>query len=352
MMADDHQHRKPPTAPRQRPRPGPRPTQYRDWLRQMLLIRRFEEKAGEAYSLGKIGGFCHLYIGQEAVAVGSHRRAPARRLHHRVLPRARPGAGARHDAARGDGRAVRQGDGLLATARAARCTSSTPRTASSAATASSAGTSRSRPGMAFAIKYREHRPGRRLLLRRGGGQQRRLPRGAQHGRALEAARSSTSARTTATAWAPRSSGRSAIHDISERACSYDMATRWSTGRTCWRCTHAMERAVERARERQASHAARGPHLPLHGPLDVRPDPRALPHQGRGRGAAEARPDRRLVASGSSSRRPDRRGAASRRWTRRSSPRWRTRYQFAEPAPGSRSRSRAVRTDVLRATGAR
>jgi pyruvate dehydrogenase E1 component alpha subunit len=37
----------------------------------MLLIRRFEEKAGEAYSLGKIGGFCHLYIGQEAVAVGT-----------------------------------------------------------------------------------------------------------------------------------------------------------------------------------------------------------------------------------------------------------------------------------------
>jgi pyruvate dehydrogenase E1 component alpha subunit len=44
---------------------------WRAWLRQMLLIRRFEEKAGEAYSLGKIGGFCHLYIGQEAVAVGS-----------------------------------------------------------------------------------------------------------------------------------------------------------------------------------------------------------------------------------------------------------------------------------------
>jgi len=44
---------------------------YRQYLRQMLLIRRFEEKAGEAYSLGKIGGFCHLYIGQEAVAVGT-----------------------------------------------------------------------------------------------------------------------------------------------------------------------------------------------------------------------------------------------------------------------------------------
>ena len=38
---------------------------------QMLLIRRFEEKCAESYSLGKIGGFCHLYIGQEAVAVGS-----------------------------------------------------------------------------------------------------------------------------------------------------------------------------------------------------------------------------------------------------------------------------------------
>ena len=44
---------------------------YRGWLRQMLLIRHFEEKAGEAYSLGKIGGFCHLYIGQEALAVGT-----------------------------------------------------------------------------------------------------------------------------------------------------------------------------------------------------------------------------------------------------------------------------------------
>jgi pyruvate dehydrogenase E1 component alpha subunit len=37
----------------------------------MLLARRFEEKTAEAYALGKIGGFCHLYIGQEAVAVGA-----------------------------------------------------------------------------------------------------------------------------------------------------------------------------------------------------------------------------------------------------------------------------------------
>ena len=37
--------------------------------REMLLIRRFEEKAGQLYGMGLIGGFCHLYIGQEAVVV-------------------------------------------------------------------------------------------------------------------------------------------------------------------------------------------------------------------------------------------------------------------------------------------
>jgi pyruvate dehydrogenase E1 component alpha subunit len=40
------------------------------YYREMLLIRRFEEKAGQLYGMGLIGGFCHLYIGQEAVAVG------------------------------------------------------------------------------------------------------------------------------------------------------------------------------------------------------------------------------------------------------------------------------------------
>ena len=43
--------------------------------RDMLLIRRFEEKAGQLYGMGLIGGFCHLYIGQEAVVVGMMRAA-------------------------------------------------------------------------------------------------------------------------------------------------------------------------------------------------------------------------------------------------------------------------------------
>lgn len=40
------------------------------YYREMLLIRRFEEKAGQLYGMGLIGGFCHLYIGQEAIIVG------------------------------------------------------------------------------------------------------------------------------------------------------------------------------------------------------------------------------------------------------------------------------------------
>ncbi len=47
------------------------PQHLKDLLEKMLLVRRFEEKAAEMYTLGKIGGFCHLYIGQEAVAVGA-----------------------------------------------------------------------------------------------------------------------------------------------------------------------------------------------------------------------------------------------------------------------------------------
>ncbi|MEO5590840.1 MAG: pyruvate dehydrogenase (acetyl-transferring) E1 component subunit alpha [Gemmatimonadaceae bacterium] len=43
----------------------------KELLRSMLLQRRFEERAAEAYALGKIGGFCHLYIGQEAISAGT-----------------------------------------------------------------------------------------------------------------------------------------------------------------------------------------------------------------------------------------------------------------------------------------
>ena len=48
----------------------PSAEQLLSYYKQMLLIRRFEEKAGQLYGMGLIGGFCHLYIGQEAVVVG------------------------------------------------------------------------------------------------------------------------------------------------------------------------------------------------------------------------------------------------------------------------------------------
>ena len=62
------------TGVKRRAKPGKAPAVDRDTLlrayRDMLLIRRFEEKAGQLYGMGLIGGFCHLYIGQEAVGTG------------------------------------------------------------------------------------------------------------------------------------------------------------------------------------------------------------------------------------------------------------------------------------------
>src|SRR3954462_5148467 len=62
------------TGAKGRGRPGTEQARGREQLlkayRDMLLIRRFEEKAGQLYGMGLIGGFCHLYIGQEAVVIG------------------------------------------------------------------------------------------------------------------------------------------------------------------------------------------------------------------------------------------------------------------------------------------
>jgi pyruvate dehydrogenase E1 component alpha subunit len=58
-------------APFSAPKVEPTPSQMLEWYRQMALIRQFEVKCAQAYQQQKIGGFCHLYVGQEAVAVGS-----------------------------------------------------------------------------------------------------------------------------------------------------------------------------------------------------------------------------------------------------------------------------------------
>ena len=73
----------------------------------MLLIRRFEERAGQLYGMGLIGGFCHLYIGQEAVVVGMHGRRQAGRPADHRLSRPWPYAGRGHGSQGGDGRTDR-----------------------------------------------------------------------------------------------------------------------------------------------------------------------------------------------------------------------------------------------------
>ena len=64
----------------------------------MLLIRRFEERAGEMYAKAKVGGFLHLAIGEEATIVGAVRALRDDRLPDLHLPLARPRARARHRA--------------------------------------------------------------------------------------------------------------------------------------------------------------------------------------------------------------------------------------------------------------
>ena len=160
------------------------------------------------YALGKIGGFLHLYIGQEAVAVGATSTLRPDDYAIVVLPRARPlprqGLGPAPD----HGRAVRPHATGSARARAARCTSSTRASTSSAATRIVGAPPAARRGGGLRDQVPGRRPGGAVLLRRRRGARGRVPRVDEPGRAVEAARRSSSARTTATPWAPPSSGRS------------------------------------------------------------------------------------------------------------------------------------------------
>jgi pyruvate dehydrogenase E1 component alpha subunit len=219
--------------------------EYRGWLRQMILIRRFEEKAGEAYSLGKIGGFCHLYIGQEAVAVGSiaalrtedyitcsyreHGHALARGLSPRAVMAELFGKAAGTSGGKGGsmhlfdaslgflgGHGIVGGHIPLAT------------------------------GMAFAIKYRNTDQVAVCYFGEAA-----VNNGAFHEALNMAAlwklpvvyvcENNRYGMGTALERA------SAIYDISERACSYDMANEVVDGQDVLVMHAAMERAVERAR---------------------------------------------------------------------------------------------------------
>ena len=217
----------------------------RGWLRQMLLIRRFEEKAGEAYSLGKIGGFCHLYIGQEAVAVGSlaalraddyittsyrdhgpalARGIPARAVMAELFGKAAGCSGGKggsmhlFDAARGflGGHAIVGGHIPLTT------------------------------GMAFAAKYRNTDQVAICYFGEAA-----VNNGAFHEALNMAALWKLPAiylcENNRYGMGTAQERASAIYDISERACSYDMANEVVDGQEILAVKAAVDRAVARAR---------------------------------------------------------------------------------------------------------
>ena len=92
--------------------PWPPPSLLRLY-EQMVLIRRFELAAQDVYKKGEMPGFIHLYVGEEATAVGVCAHLQLRRLDHQHAPRTRPRAGQGSAPRTGHGRALRQGDRLL-----------------------------------------------------------------------------------------------------------------------------------------------------------------------------------------------------------------------------------------------
>jgi pyruvate dehydrogenase E1 component alpha subunit len=223
-----------------------RADEYRHWLRQMLLIRRFEEKAGEAYSLGKIGGFCHLYIGQEAVAVGSlaalgpddyitcsyreHGHALARGISARSVMAELFGKAA--GCSGGKGGSMHLFDASLGFLGGHGIVGAHIPLAT---------------GMAFAAKYRDTSQVAVCYFGEAA-----VNNGAFH----EALNMAALWKLPAIYFCENNRygmgtalGRaSAIYDISERACSYDMANEVVDGQDVLAMHAAMERAVQRARQ--------------------------------------------------------------------------------------------------------
>ena len=289
--------------------------------RQMLAIRRMEEAAAKAYSQGKIGGFLHLNIGQEAVCVGAiaalepddyvvatyreHGHAYAKGVHARA--RSWPSSTARRPAAR--------------RASAARCTSSTPSTNFLGGYGIVGGHVPLAAGVAFASKYRGD--GRVTLCFFGDGAS--THGGFHEGLALAGA--VEAAGRLHLREQPVLDGHAALPHARGRGrvAARARATAWraiaSTATTSSRSSDRIAEAVERARNDRRADAGRGRDLPLPRPLDDRPRP--VPHEGRGRGVEEARSAHRSRASGCVERRHAPR-PSSRRSRTRSRPRSRTR----------------------------
>ena len=312
------------------------PQEILTFYRDMLLIRRFEEKAGQLYGMGLIGGFCHLYIGQEAVVVGMQAALEAGRHRHHRLPRPRPHAGLRHGPARRDGRADRPRAAATPRARAARCTCSAARRASTAATASSARQVPLGTGLAFAHKYREDGSVCLCLFRRRRGQPGPGLRELQHGGAVEAAGRLRDREQQLRHGHRGRARRRPAPSCATRGTAYGIPGEQVDGMDV-----VAVRTPARAALAHVPRSGKGPYHPrdddlsLSRPLDVRPG--EVPHQGRGaEDARAARPDRAPAQGASLEHERRRRGRASRRSTRRSTTSSTTRPSSPRTVAGARS----------------
>ena len=212
----------------------------------MLLIRRFEEKAGQLYGMGQIGGFCHLYIGQEAVVVGMQMAIgegdqviTAYRDHGHMLacgmdPKGVMAelTGRRGGYSKGKGgsmhmfsaeKAFYGGHGIVG--------AQVP-----------LGT-----GLALANKYREQWPRQPHLLRRRCREPGPGLRGVQHGGAVEAAGDLCGREQQIRHGQPHRP-RSAMTDLSHRGCSFSIPGAQVDGMDVRAVKAAGERAVAHARE--------------------------------------------------------------------------------------------------------
>ena len=298
----------------------------------MLRIRRFEERCVELYSAAKIRGFLHLYIGEEAVAVGVMARRS--RADDAVVATYREHG---HALARGDAapRVMAEMFGKVERLQ--------PRTRRLDAPL------RRRPPLLRRQRDRRRRPadgrrpgaggpdagarpGDRLLLRRGGRGRGRVPR-VHEPRGAVAAAGAVLLREQPVR---HGHGARAVRSRRRTSRSRRRATRcpaWrSTAWTSWRSPDAAAARCDAIRGGRWPVLPRAPDLPLPRPLDVRP--RALPREGRGRAVEGARPDRRPFACAQLGALDD--ADARRRSRPRSPPRSRTRSRSPRRRPTSRS----------------
>ena len=279
----------------------------------MMLIRRFEERAGEMYAKAKIGGFLHLAIGEEGTIVGAARAMrdedyliSTYRSHGHAIVRgtARTTSWPSSSAASTDAR----------TGAAGRCTCSTSSGASWVATASSAATCRSPPGMGLAAELLGTEDATLCQFGDGAANQ------GTFGEALNLAalwKLPVVFMVTNNQFGMGTAleRHSAVTDLHKRGEGFGVPGMRCDGMDVLD-TFNVTREALRARPRGASaDARRGDHLPLPRALDGRP--RGVPHQGAGRGVAPARPD-----------------------------------QLVRPAPGRRGRDRRARPRRARRPGRR